>query len=126
MKPVDSTPPAMEILQRRMAANLDRLQRDGSIIISTSAATSATTPATKQERRKALRQRLKGLDENDPRFTERAADAFVELALLEEFGESLTNDVNFRQLILQVSRDMRGDADTAKRLLELFGDLRGK
>lgn len=115
----------MDVLQRRMEANLQRLQREGRLAPA-AAGPKPSAPPNPQETRKSLSKRLKALDASDARFTEHAADAFVESVLLAEFGETFTNDANFRQVILQVSRDMRDDPDTAQRLGELFSELRTK
>jgi hypothetical protein len=124
MDPLDSVSPTMQVLRRRMSTNLQRLQAEGRLPIG--AAGRARTPSAPERTRRSLKQRLQALDPDDARYAERATDVFVESVLLDEFGQGLTNDASFRQLILEVSRELRDDTEVREQLRELFVQARGR
>jgi len=124
MDPLDKASKSMEILRLRLSENLERLRADGRLAAPQAPAGSARPEPARQKARLAVQKRLDTLDPNDPAFAERAADAFVESVLLAEFGDEFSNDANFRQLILDVSREMRLDPAMSERLARLFAELR--
>ena len=63
-------------------------------------------------------QRLAAMDPEDPRRRQRAFKAFVEVRLLNAFGEQLGNDAGFHQLVEDVSNAMQGDAELTREIEE--------
>lgn len=118
MDPLDHVSRTMQVLRERMSADLQRLGP------APSAPAAARAGGAAPSLRAGVAKRLKALDAADPRYLERTAQAFVEAVLLDEFGEALTNDANFRRLILEVGREMQADPDIAGRLAELAAELR--
>ena len=68
----------------------------------------AVGPAKLPVRERVL-QRLAAVDPDDPKRRQRAFRAFVEVRLLDTFGEQLGNDAGFQQLVDDVSQVMQGD-----------------
>ena len=64
---------------------------------------------TKLPVRERVLQRLAAVDPDDPKRRQRAFRAFVEVRLLDTFGEQLGNDAGFQQLVDDVSQVMQGD-----------------
>jgi hypothetical protein len=73
--------------------------------------------------RESIVARLRALDADDPGFPEQATETFVEGVLLAEFGQQMTNDPQFRQVIRNVAREMRTEPATASDLDELFRSM---
>ena len=121
MDPIDSVTRAMQLLRQRMAATP---QKQEAAPPRTTAGPVSAAPARPGPVRADIAKRLRAMDADDPRFSERATEAFVEGVLLSEFGSEFTNDAQFRQLILGVARDMRSQAETAQQLDALIQDLR--
>lgn len=116
MDPIDSISRVMQLLRRRLPAPGRPAPAAGS----------APGPAAtgQQDIRDGIAARLSTLDPKTPGYAERATELFVESVLLAEFGEPLTNDPQFRQVILGVAREMRAEPETARDLERLFETLR--
>ena len=123
MDPIDSVTRAMQLLRQRMAANL---QKQEAAPLRATAGPVSAAPARPGPVRADIAKRLRAMDADDPRYRERATEAFVEGVLLSEFGSEFTNDSQFRQLILGVAREMRSQAETAQQLDALIQDLRAQ
>ena len=121
MDPIDSVSRAVLLLRRRLAARPG--QAEAAATAAADPAASATAPAMGKVRASIAR-RLRALDPQEPRFSDRATEAFLEGVLLAEFGSELINEPEFRQLILGVAREMRDDAQTAQQLDKLIETMR--
>lgn len=119
MDPIDRVSRALELLRRRLAN--PRLQEPSGAAAG-GAAADATAPA--KSARLGVAGRLAALNADDPQYLDRATEVFVESVLLSEFGDQLTNDPQFRQLIRAVAREMRTEPATAMKLEQLFRSMR--
>lgn len=119
MDPIDSVSRAMQLLRQRLAAG-----KPGASPPRAAGAASAVVGLAPGPLRTTIAARLRALQPQDERFHERAVDVFVEGVLLSEFGAEMTNDVQFRQLILGVARAMRAEPQTAAELDQLIQTLR--
>jgi len=54
-------------------------------------------------------QRLAAVEDDDPKRRQRAFRAFIEIRLLDTFGDQLSNDAGFQQLIDDVCEQMQAD-----------------
>jgi hypothetical protein len=118
MDPIDGVSRALQLMRLRLADE-KRSSSRGS--------TSTAAPGAqerKEDVRGAIATRLGACDRDDPAYLERATEVFVEAVLLDEFGEGMSNDVQFRQVILGVAREMRAQPETARQLEQLFESLR--
>lgn len=118
MDPIDGVSRALQLMRLRLADEKRPSPRG---------ATSAATTGPQERRedvRGAIAARLGACDRDDPAYIERATEVFVEAVLLEEFGEGMSNDVQFRQVILGVAREMRSQPETVRQLEQLFDSLR--
>jgi hypothetical protein len=66
--------------------------------------------------------RVAALDPDDPRRRQQAFRAFIELRLLDEFGQALVNDAGFQQLVDDVIGAMSAD-ESLRREMESATDL---
>jgi hypothetical protein len=57
-----------------------------------------------------LAHQIAAIDPDDPRRGHKAFRAFIELRMLDEFGENLRNDAAFQQLVDDVVNTMQADA----------------
>jgi hypothetical protein len=119
MDPIDSVSRAMQLLRRRLSNPQGRASASAPETL-----IAADGGSARPSVRESVATRLGALDADDPSYLDRATEAFVESVLLSEFGDELTNDPQFRQLILGVSRDLRADAATAADLERLFQSTR--
>lgn len=121
MDPIDSVSRAMQLLRQRMAAQLPK-QAAGP---SQGGAGAVVSPVLGPGLvRTGIAGRLRALNAKDPGYPERATETFVEGVLLAEFGTELTNDAQFRQVILGVAREMRAEPETAQQVDQLIHTLR--
>lgn len=118
MDPIDSISRVMQLLRRRLPVP------GRSTAAGTQGSAPGTAAAAPQDVRDGVAARLSALDPQTPGYAERATELFVESVLLAEFGEPLTNDPQFRQVILGVAREMRAEPETARDLERLFETLR--
>jgi hypothetical protein len=119
MTPIDGVSRALTLLSRRLGAARGPAAAAG-------AAQQPSTGQPEKALRDALGLRIQTLDADAPGYAERASEAFVEGVLLHEFGVDLTNDVQFRQLIRSVAREMRADPESAADLDALLRTLRSE
>lgn len=119
MDPIDSVSRAMQLLRQRLAAG-----KPSTNATAAGSAASANAGLAPGPLRTTIAARLRALRPKDEGFQERAVEVFVEGVLLSEFGAEMTNDAQFRQLILGVARAMRAEPQTAAELDQLIQTLR--
>ena len=120
MDPIDSVSRAMQLLRVGWGRAARPAPASGRSEQRCGAEHRAATGAHPRKYRVAVQM----LDAGDARYSERATEAFVEGLLLDGFGAEMINDVQFRQLILGVAREMRAEHDTARELDQLFRSVR--
>lgn len=123
MDPIDRVSRAMQLLRRRLS-NPSRETKAGSVSVAAEPASAG--PQSEAGMRETVVARLQSINPDESGYAERATEAFVEGVLLGEFGQSMTNDPQFRQVIRGVARDLRAEPQTATELDDLFRSMRPK
>jgi len=70
-----------------------------------------------------LAHQIAAIDPDDPRRGRKAFRAFIELRMLDEFGENLRNDAAFQQLVDDVVNTMQEDAGLRSDIDEVIKNL---
>lgn len=119
---VDKLNPAYRVA---LAAQLSRSPQSGKKAVF---GTQQQSHASKSERsvQQRLANQIAAIDPDDPRRGQRAFRAFIELRMLDEFGENLRNDAAFQQLVDDVAHTMQADAGLRTDIDEVTTHLLGQ
>jgi hypothetical protein len=104
---VDKLNPAGRIA---LAAQLSRVLQSDKRVARNNARGPADQPQAALSVPQRLAHQIAAIDPDDPRRGHKAFRAFIELRMLDEFGENLRNDAAFQQLVDDVVNTMQADA----------------
>jgi hypothetical protein len=120
VEPVNPLNPALALMRRQLAENIERLRRSGRFSAPVGARpTGAAAPGLQA----AVAARVAGIDRRSPEGREAATRALVEVALLAEFGEGLLTDPAFGAMLGEISAGLREDADIRAELDAAIDEL---
>ena len=110
MSQIDGLNNIVQILRRRIADNAKKIGRSGKPSTQTKASQSSEIrKATTEELHTAIHERIRALDPDDERYTKIATRIFLESVLQWEFGEELTRDQKFSDMISEINDTIQSD-----------------
>jgi len=123
MDPISRINPTLDALRRQLSENIDKLRRSGKLPARGPAGPARGTASGAQALESLLAQRLAGLDRRTPEGLSAATRAFVEAALITEFGQELLADPGFGALLEDIAASLRADPEVRSRLDGLLGEF---
>lgn len=123
MDPVGHIGPALDLLRRQLAENIERLRKSGRF--AAGACVGAARPAAQgaPSLQEAFAARISSIERRSPRGRETITRMLVEVALLAEFGEGLLNDPAFGVMLDEISASLREDAQIRDQLDAMIEEL---
>jgi hypothetical protein len=122
MDPISNVNPILDALRKQLAENIERLRKSGRLAASS---TSGAAPAAggTETLEAALGRKLAALDRRSPEGRAAATRAFVESALVAEFGQGLLSDPAFGDMVADISASLREDPELRERLDRMLTEL---
>ncbi len=121
MSRIDGLSQVMEVLRRQMAENAKKMEK-GKTGASASANPAKVKKISAQDLQQRIRERLRPLGRLTG-YNAKAARIFLESVLTWEFGDDLTHDPRFGDLLNEINRAMENDPDLKLRLQTLIQQL---
>jgi len=124
MDPISQVNPVLDALRKQLAENIDRLRKSGRLAAAGAAASSGPASAAAAESlQAALGRKLSALDRRSPEWRAAATRAFVETALVAEFGQGLLSDPAFGAMVADIGASLREDAQMRDQLDRMLAGL---
>ncbi len=124
MDPISQVNPVLDALRKQLAENIDRLRKSGRLAAAGAAASSgAASAAGAESLQAALARKLSALDRRSPEGRAAATRAFVETALVAEFGHGLLSDPAFGAMVADISASLREDAEVREQFDRMLANL---
>jgi hypothetical protein len=123
MDPVNQVNPALDVLRRQLAENIEKLRKSGKFTVRANAGAARPAAPDAGSLQAALALRLAGLERCTPQGRVAATRVLVEIALVSEFGEGMLADPGFGALLGEISATLREDADIREQLDRLLLDI---
>lgn len=123
MDPVGHIGPALDLLRRQLAENIDRLRKSGKFAARAGVGAARSAAQGAPPIQEAFAARISGIERRSPRGREAITRVLVEVALLAEFGEGLLNDPAFGVMLDEISAGLREDAQIRDELDALIEEL---
>ena len=79
-----------------------------------------------EQLQKRIIDRIKVLDKNDESFQFQATSIIIESVLIWEFGDNLSSNPKFYEMVSDINNSMLSDKPTSLKLNKLFGDIVGE
>ena len=122
MDPVSRLDQVLQVIGRQMSERASRLDAGTK--------SSASGPSTRAARRASLaalkskvQERLRALDPNDARRSDKARRIFLESVLAWQFGDELLLDRGFEEIVSGVQDALRAHPEIDARFVQLLRDL---
>lgn len=110
MDPIDNARRSLEALRRQLADKLAKNHETGRAQDPPALPSGTSKPGLTPTLRQNVARKVKGLSRSDPNYEDKAIGIFVESVLLNEFGEGLIHNPEFREIMQNVQQSMRSDA----------------
>jgi hypothetical protein len=126
MDPLSNLSQVIETLRRQLGTGTARATTRGTASSgSTGTARNAASAGrgSLADLRRAIRERIRGMDPRDERQRRAATRIFLESVLQWEFGDSLVNDPAFHELLAEVQKTMSDDPRVGKDVVSLLEHL---
>jgi hypothetical protein len=122
MDPISQVNPVLDALRKQLAENIERLRKSGQLAApgKTGAAQAA---AGTESLEAALGRKLAALDRRSPEGRAAATRAFVESALVAEFGPGLLSDPAFGDMVADISASLREDPEMREQFDRMLTEL---
>lgn len=124
VNPVNLPGSILEVLRRQMAKR-ETSGAKSSGQVRSAETTVSTIPVDIVTRRKQAKGYLEALDPQDPSYFRKARALFLQLVLADEFGETISNEAAFPELVESVERLLDEEPQLNQAFEELFKRLRG-
>jgi hypothetical protein len=123
MDPISQVNPVLDALRKQLAENIERLRKSGRLAAAGAAASSGPANAGAESLQAALGRKLSALDRRSPEGRAAAIRAFVETALVAEFGPGLLSDPAFGDMVADISASLREDTEMRAQFDRMLADL---
>ena len=113
MDPISGVNPVLDALRKQLAENIERLRKSGRLAAAgagrAAGAAAGAAAARSESLEAALGRKLSALDRRSPEGRAAATRAFIETALVAEFGQGLLSDPAFGDMVAELSSSLRED-----------------
>ncbi len=124
MEPINGLSNIMEILRRQISDNakrLDKTGKSGGHRAARNVTRSGTT--SPKELRALIQDRIKGLNADEARYQYKAKRLFLESVVISEFGNEISRDQGFNDMLDDIQDVIESNADTKQLFDSLIGEL---
>jgi hypothetical protein len=122
MDPISQVNPLLDALRKQLTENIERMRKSGQLATAGKAG-AAPAAAGAESLEAALGRKLAALDRRSPEGRAAATRAFVESALVAEFGQGLLSDPAFGDMVAEISATLREDPATCEQLDQMLAGL---
>ena len=123
MDPISNINQMIQVLQRQLGSRLEKRNVSGKAEKSSPAAQWKSAGTSVQELQVKLANRIKAIDLDDKRRTQKATRIFLETILSNEFGETYLSDPKFNELLEDIQAVMEEDKGMNEQLHILIDHL---
>lgn len=109
MDPISGVNPVLDALRKQLAENIERLRKSGRLAAAGAGRAAGAAAARSESLEAALGRKLSALDRRSPEGRAAATRAFIETALVAEFGQGLLSDPAFGDMVAELSSSLRED-----------------
>jgi hypothetical protein len=123
MDPISGVNPVLDALRKQLAENIERLRKSGKLAAAGTARAAGAAAAGTESLQAALGRKLAALDRRSPEGRAAATRAFVESALVAEFGQGLLSDPAFGDMVADISASLREDPQICEQFDRMLTEL---
>jgi hypothetical protein len=123
MDPISGVNPVLDALRKQLAENIERLRKSGKLAAAGAGRAAGAAAARSESLEAALGRKLSALDRRSPEGRAAATRAFIETALVAEFGQGLLSDPAFGDMVAELSSSLREDAELRGQLDRMLENL---
>ena len=123
MDPISGVNPVLDALRKQLAENIERLRKSGKLASAATGRGGSAAAAGSESLEAALGRKLAALDRRSPEGRAAATRAFVESALIAEFGHGLLSDPAFGDMVAELSASLREDQQIREQFDRMLADL---